>query len=243
MVYGNEVEAGFRPVNCECCGDSIRSEEDLNHGDEGTFYAGKPLCEGCYCEDEPCATVHYSDGGPEGCGEDYPYVISGTRNETNGDFTVSWHSTDPWRGYYETKSDTYVQLVDDCILSWSEDAEELGKFDGEVRKLLEKLGVGYARVFARTSNVFSGGYDFFARKADLENGKSATLYAALNILKLRYRDPERFRVTALTGKAHVEDFKPEDRLLTEAWSRLLAGEDPAKVQEGIIGKVGRGLVN
>jgi hypothetical protein len=44
------------------------------------------------------ATVFYGRDGT-------PYTISHTRNETEGDFRVKWHSTDPWRGYYETKSD------------------------------------------------------------------------------------------------------------------------------------------
>ena len=62
------------------------------------------------------------------------------------------------------------------------------------------------------------------------------LYAALNILKIRYRDPVRFKVTALTGK-DPGDFKKEDLLAVEAFERLLAGEDPGKVQTELIAKL------
>ena len=235
-------ETGFRPVECKCCGESIRDPEQTYTGDEGTFYAGEPLCETCYYEDEPCATVHYSDGGPESCEPEYPYRISHTRNETEGDFEVEWHRTDPWRGYYEAKSDRYVQLADDCILSGSDDADELKKFDEKVRELLDKVGVRHARVFCRSSNVFSTGYDLYALKEDLgDPAKSAELYGNLILLKLKHRDPERFRITALTGKTSVKEHTPNDRLAVEAFERLRNGENPETVQNDILRKASLGV--
>jgi len=86
-------------VRCYICGKKLR-KSDVYLGDIGTPLEGKPLCEECYYESEPCATVYYGE-------EDTPYIISEARNETDGDFRVKWHSTDPWRGYYEVESDKY----------------------------------------------------------------------------------------------------------------------------------------
>ena len=43
--------------------------------------------------------------------DDQPYFISLTRNETEGDFEVEWHSTDPWRGYYQIKAKSTLWLI------------------------------------------------------------------------------------------------------------------------------------
>jgi len=221
-------------VKCACCENEIEGE--VYYGDPGTYYEGEPLCEFCYFEDEPCATVLYGD-------DDYPHVISHTRNETGGEFRVRWVSTDPWRGYYEAESKIYVRLHEDCILAYSRDAEELKNFDEKVREILRKLGVRYARVFTRSSNLFSTGYDLFVHKDDLKGEKAVLLAAALSILRIRYRDPLRFKITALTGKTDPEDFEEKDLLLAEAYDRLAAGEDPEKVQEDIIRKLGGAVGN
>ena len=215
-------------VKCICCGEEIEGEVYL--GDPGTYYEGEPLCEFCYFGDEPCATVLYGD-------DDEPHVISYTRNETGGDFRVRWVSIDPWRGYYEAESSVYVRLHEDCILAYSRDAEELKSFDEKIRELLDKLGVRYARVFTRSSNLFSTGYDLYVHREDLKGEKAVLLVAALNILRIRYRDPVRFKITALTGKTGPEDFDEKDLLLAEAYDRLATGEDPEKVQGDIIGRL------
>jgi len=214
-------------VKCACCEEEVEGEVYL--GDEGTYYEGKPLCEVCYYEDEPCATVIYGD-------DEYPHVISYTRNETDGDFRVRWVSTDPWRGYYEAESDVYERLHDDCILAYSRDAEELKNFDEKIRELLDKLGIRYARVFTRSSNIFSTGYDLYVHREDLKGENGVLLAVALNILKIRYRDPLRFKITALTGK-DPEDYDEKDLLLAEAYDRLTAGENHDEVQRDIIARL------
>lgn len=115
------------------------------------------MCESCYYEDEPCATVIYSK-------DDAPYIISDARNETEGDFRVKWKSTDPWRGYYETESEKYA-LVDTAeLLAYHESGKMLKDFDEKVRELFDDHGIEYAKVFARSSNVFYQNYDLYVKK-------------------------------------------------------------------------------
>jgi hypothetical protein len=71
----------------------------------------------------------------------------------------------------------------------------------------------------------------------LNGEKSFALGVALNILKLRFRDPVRFKVTALTGKTDPADFKEADFLLAEAFDKLAAGENPEKVQRDAVEKL------
>jgi len=178
-----------------------------------------------FYEDEPCATIFYED-------DDCPCIISYTKDETEGDFRVKWHSTDPWRGYYDVESDEYRRVHTDCILSYSRDAEELKQFDEELRNILTERGIRYARVFTRTSNVFSNGYDFFVHKDDV--AKAEGFIKALMIvsqLRLRYRDSERFSLTALTGK---DEFDEKDHLLAKAYKRIKEGATFDEIREELL---------
>jgi len=143
-------------MKCAACGQRIR-KNDAYIGDKGTYYEGKPLCEICYFEDEPCAIVYYKN-------DDQPYVISHTRNETEGDFTVEWRSIDPWCGYYETKSEKYALVNTAELLAYHESERMLKEFDKKVRELFDKHNIDYARVFARSSNVFYQNYDLYVKK-------------------------------------------------------------------------------
>jgi hypothetical protein len=224
-------------MKCENCGASIRKRKgEAYYGDAGTYYEGKPLCEACYYESEECAVVFYGGSDYAPLGEECPHEISDSRNETDGEFTVKWVSTDPWRGYYEVESKVYEKVHDDCILSGSVDAEQLKRFDRDLIRILEKLGVRYARVFARSSNVFSQGYEVWVHKDDLGGEKGLAIKAAIGVLALRYRDSVRFRITALTGKTNPEEFSEEDRLLAEVSKRLAAGENPEDVEKELFEK-------
>jgi len=143
-------------MKCSICGMYLKKGE-VYYGDKGTYYEGKPLCEACYFEDEACATVFYK-------GDDQPYVISHTRNETEGDFTVEWHSTDPWRGYYEAKSEKYVLVNTAELLAYHESGNMLKEFDERIRELFDEHDIDYARVFTRSSNVFYQNYDLYVKK-------------------------------------------------------------------------------
>lgn len=143
-----------------------------------------------------------------------------------------YHSTDGWRGYYEPKSEDYRYLHSDCILSYSRDAEELKNFDRELKKMLWDLNVRFAICFGRTSNVFSCGYDMMVNKKDLDLMTMMRIAIRLATLKLKYRDPVRFRMTALTGKS--EGFDKKDYLLAEASERLMQGEEFESVKAEIL---------
>src|SRR3990170_461194 len=78
----------------------------------------EPVCETCYYETEPQATVVWSDNRGE-----YPLemehtgskdVITEYHNATP--FIIKWKSTDSWRGHFETiKSGDWVKVHDDCV--------------------------------------------------------------------------------------------------------------------------------
>jgi hypothetical protein len=166
-------------VRCESCGERIR-KDDAYHGDEGTFYSGKPLCETCYEEDEPCATVFYGR-------DDTPYVISHARNETDNDFRTKWISTDPWRGYFQSESDKYTLVNTAELLSYHESEEMLADFDKKIRRMFDEHDIDYARLFARSSNVFYQNYDLYVKK---EHELPARLLVAKAKQEADYDNPE-----------------------------------------------------
>jgi hypothetical protein len=206
-----------------------RWEKGINDGTIKTIEDAEKLVsdindygEGIISDDltEPILTIYYGD-------METPELVGSYTDTTDGDFTAEYHRTDAWRGYYEPKSsDKWVNVHSDNILSMSEDAQELEKFDKELRENLDKKEVEYARVFSRSSNVFSTGYDFF-----VEKGKELPAKAMVMKLSLKYRDPERYKMTALTGK---DTFTDDDKLLAQAHDRLQAGESFESVSKDII---------
>jgi len=169
-------------VKCSICEGRIKKTEAY-FGDKGTFYESKPLCESCYYEDEPCATVLYKR-------DDQPYVISHTKDETEGDFSVSWHSTDPWRGYYETKSDKYALVNTAELLAYHESEKMLKDFDERIRELFDEHDIDYGRIFARSSNVFYQNYDLYVKK---EQEFIARLLVARAKAEVDYNNPKWYR--------------------------------------------------
>jgi hypothetical protein len=143
-------------MRCAICDKKIKASE-VCFGDVGTPYEGKPLCEECYYFDEPAATVYYGR-------DKFPRMISNTINETEGDFSVRWQSIDPWRGYYEVKSEKYSLLNSTELLASHESEKMLKNFDERLTRLFEDYGIEYARVFARSSNVFCMKYNVYAKK-------------------------------------------------------------------------------
>jgi hypothetical protein len=190
-----------------------------------------------YDTEEPSATVYYynypqapMDESEEG-GDTYPHAICHYTDETQGDFEVEWHSTDAWRGYYEVTSKDWVNVHSDCILSMSEDAGDLEDFDEKLTKELGDMKVAYAKVFSRTSNVFSSGYDFFVQKKDSTKVKKIVN----NLLKV-HRDPEKFKFTALTGTDPSKG-TVEDKVFVEFVDKLQKGEPMEKIIPEAIKKI------
>jgi len=158
-------------------------KSDVYSGDLGTLYEGKPLCENCYYEDEPAATILYGR-------QEEPRIISNTRNETKGEFSIRWHSTDPWRGYYQTSSDKYSLVNTAELLAWHESEKMLKKFDDRVKQLFDSSGIEYARAFARSSNVFYQNYELWVKK---EQAPFASLLVAKAKSEVDYDNPEWYR--------------------------------------------------
>lgn len=144
-----DIREDFRADRiCAICREVILDEVYL--GEARTHYVGQPICQGCFDADldEPCATVYL------GTDDDEPKLIGSCRNETDGDFTVRWHTTDPWRGYFELLSDTYTRLFTDAILSGHESEAMLKRLYDRLLARLEAEDIGFARAFARSSNLF-----------------------------------------------------------------------------------------
>lgn len=201
-------------TECRRCEEPIRDQAYC--GDEGTEYGGDPLCEMCYYEAEPCATVVFGEDS-----EECPSYITPTRNDTEGQFTCHWVSTDPWRGHYRLQSDGWVRVHDDCILAYSRDEQNLKRFDELMRELLSQHDIPYARGFPRTSNVFSCGYELWIPEEE-QTRYEELIMRAKKAAESELRDPWAFNVTALTGK-DPEDCDSTDRLFALVGSMLLAG--------------------
>lgn len=193
-------------MKCSVCGDKIKKSEAYC-GDAKTFYEDKPLCEACYYEDEPCATILYGR-------DETPYTISGIRNETEGDFSVRWHSTDPWRGYYETSSERYALINSAELLAYHESEEMLKEFDERIRELFDGSGIEYTRVFARSSNVFYQNYDFYVRK---DQSLIAHLLVAKAKQEVDYDDPKLYHniVFDETAFNKLAELFPERKIKTD----------------------------
>jgi hypothetical protein len=224
-------------VRCSICGEEI--EEEVCFGDKNTYYENKPLCDTCYYEDEPCATVLYK-------GDCIARTISNTRNETDGDFLVDWHSTDPWRGYYETKSEKYSLTNTAEFLAFHESEEMLANFDKRVRELFDEHDIDYARVFASSSNVFFQKYNLYVRKgqelvaalmvakakaeADYDNPKwyKNIVFDEDSLKKLSRLFPEHEIKTDFDATRLVEELG--DNALSELQSRLRKNKDAERDQ-------------
>jgi hypothetical protein len=193
-------------LRCTICNDTVKKAH-LYTGDLGTAYEGKPVCEVCYYESEPAATVFYNR-------DEQPYVISATRNETDGDFTVRWRSTDPWRGYYVAESEKYAMVNTAELLAYHESGKMLEDFDQRVRELYDEAELGYARVFARSSNVFYQNYDLFVRKDQIIYGSLLTFRAKEEV---DYDNPRWYR-NILFDEAtldKISEMFPERKIRTD----------------------------
>jgi len=132
-------------------------DDEIYFGDEATHYERKPLCETCYYEDEPVATLY--------CGQQTePYHISQARNDTCGEFRALWRSTDPWRGRYQLSSESYAMVFSDAILAYHESEAMLKELNDSVVERYSQADIDFYRAFLRTSNLFCTDYDIWVRK-------------------------------------------------------------------------------
>jgi hypothetical protein len=117
-------------------------------------------------ETEPIGTIIYSDNGKE----EEPFEVTPYENgleiDTGETIEFEYKRIDGWRGYYTPKSKDYVSLHEDVILSHHHSELTLKEFDDNVSERLRNNKITYAKVFSRTSNVFSTGYDLMVKKKD-----------------------------------------------------------------------------
>ena len=164
-------------IQCVLCEEELPDRDRTYFAEPETEYEGKPVCEVCYYEADPAATLYFGD-------DETPYVISSVRNDTDAQFWVSWHSTDPWRGYYELHSSDYSCVLSDAILAWHESEAMLKELNDRLMTEFEEADVSHVRAFLRTSNVFSTGLDFWAKNDPL------SLLPACAILAMRSTPPD-----------------------------------------------------
>jgi hypothetical protein len=144
-----------KKLTCTACEELIQGE--VYFGDDATHYEGKPLCETCYYEDEPVATLYHNQ-------DEDPYHISLARNDTGGQFLAKWHSTDPWRGRYELSSESYAMVFSDAILAYHESEAMLKELNDKAIERFTEASVDFYRAFLRTSNLFCTNYDIWIKK-------------------------------------------------------------------------------
>ena len=169
-------------LKCSICEDIVE-KQDTFYGDAHTAYEQKPLCEICYYESEPNASLIYSQ-------DEQLHIISDTRNETDGEFRVRWKSTDPWRGYYLVESERYSLVNTAELLSYHESAGMLEDFDSRIRELYDESNLEYVRAFTRSSNVFYQNYELFVKKDQILFG---SLLVAKAKTEVDYDNPKWYR--------------------------------------------------
>jgi hypothetical protein len=194
-------------LKCVSCDEQLKDNDDHYVTEDG-----RKVCSSCYEQADPIATVVYGDGRPDDRVTEY-------ENET--DFKIGYHHSDGWRGYYEVvESDGWTNVHDDCILGGSDDAQDLADFTDKLERFCNDKEIGYAKVYCRTSNVFSSGMDFF-----VETAKADEVAKCVKRLLKKHRDPASFNSTALTG-ADPEDQTREDKQFVMAAGLMQAGSSP-----------------
>lgn len=174
---------------------------------------------------EASATVYYGKAGDESD----VYTIGYYHNDTDGDFEVKWQDSGGWRGYYDViPSKKWKLLHTDNILSYSEDSENLKKFDDALQDALVAHGIKFARIFTRSSNVFSTGLDTF-----VEAGREKEVEGIAKSLAKRYRNPADYELTALTG-ADPSSATKQDKMLVEAVHELNKGATPEQAVKKVL---------
>ena len=220
---------------CDSCSEVLNENNEIYSEEQDKW-----VCQTCYDEDEPCLTIKTNDlelDGVDNLGIEEGLVTLFVRhysNDTGGEFKAKYVRTDGWRGYYDViASKAWKKFHSDCILAYSGDAQQLEDFDEKLEQYLNKLGVRFAKVFSRTSNLFSSGYDFFVRREDFKKAEDVERTAkVIETLKQKYRDGDRFAMTALTGTSKRTK---EGKMILRASKMLEAGIDAESVFNAIRG--------
>jgi hypothetical protein len=133
-----------------------------------------------------------------------------------------------WRGYYETKSEKYRSVNTPELLAYHESEEMLKNFDERIRELFDEHGIDYARVFARSSNVFYQNYDLYVKR---EQDFLARFPVAKAKAEVDYNNPKWYRNIVFNEDALIKLAKlfPERQITTDCDAMRLVEELGDKV--------------
>ena len=219
---------------CDSCSEVLNEDNEIYSEEQDKW-----VCQTCYDEDEPCLTIVTNDEELDagyGTNQDGLFTawVKHYSNDTNGEFRAKWVNSGGWRGYYDViASKSWKKFHSDCILAYSGDSEELKDFDEKLEQYFTKNGIRFAKVFSRTSNVFSTGYDFFVRRKDFKKASDVErVMKVIETLKQKYRDDERFAMTALTGTSKRTK---EGKMMLQACKLIEKGLDPESVFNSLMG--------
>jgi len=173
--------------------------EKIFEDSELTYFkkANKRLCDSCEPDIihddklEPPITAVYN-------GEEITRTVGYYHDDTMGDFDFEWKGTG-YGGHYDViPSGSWINVVNDNILAYSGDEQDLKEFSDILEKLMQENHIQYAIVFARSSNLFSTGYDMFIKKRHFK--KYQLFKDRLESIKKILRDPRSYNATAITGQ-------------------------------------------
>lgn len=194
-------------ASCNGC-EKVFEEKELT-------YFKKPnerLCDSCKPDKvhddklEPPITAVYN-------GEETTRTVGYYHDDTMGDFNFEWKG-EGYRGHYNViPSASWVNVVNDNILAYSSDEQDLKEFSDILEKLMQENHIQYAIVFSRSSNLFSSGYDMFIKKRHFK--KYQLFKDRLESIKKILRDDKRYFDTAITGETPQtqEDQLKADQLM------------------------------
>ena len=100
------------------------------------------------------------------------------------------------------------------LLAWHESEKMLKSFDERIRELFDERDIDYARVFARSSNVFYQNYDLYVKK---EQALLAYLLVAKAKSDVDYNNPKWYRNIVFDEDAlnKLAELFPERQIKTD----------------------------
>lgn len=161
-------------IKCADCGEKFNPDEGGWYGNISEKY----ICDGCWeSESEHASTiVRYAPDGKEVVRYGDHSAITDEGDEPPEWFWHyfggrKWHSTDAWRGYYDTEwKNGFVRIADGWVTGWVDDTvshkQPAIDFNEYIQKEYATLPCPVYWLFEQTSNVFSTASEIFLDKAD-----------------------------------------------------------------------------
>lgn len=169
----------MKKIKCEGCREKFDAVDFENTSQYANLLEGY-ICEGCVESDyERPSTLVKWNGEKEVIhwGEFMAWTDGGDDPprwfwELLGKHRREWHSTDGWRGYYETKLDRLVSLADGWVTGFPDETTQQKVKAGQLFNLLndehEPLPGELFWLFESTSNVFSTASEILVRESTKE---------------------------------------------------------------------------